>query len=570
MNSSAIKRLREKLAQDKPTYGLWVTLESASITEMAVAMGLDWVVIDAEHGHLDWQAIVGHIRAAVRSNTVTLVRIAELNGGLIKRSLDIGADGVVVPWIETSEQLQQAVSFAHYPPQGQRGIGGERATCWGACTQESVDEANEHVLVVPIIESVLGGKNIASITRVDGVDMFFLGPADFSSTAGYPGEWEGGDVASQILEVKQAIRQAGKHCGIVATDAENLSLRKTQGFNMIGLGLDGSLMIRAIRQMMAAAGRDDKPRPAFTLECGGPDDPPIVPLSSVPDAMKPKHHESMNELGSGVVFDLAHGVKFECLVGRHNHAQQLTTGIVTFSPNAKLPYHTHPFSESVTLLSGSAQLEVEGRCYKIGVMDNVVLPRHVAHQMINQSSEEPAVFHVAMASSEPTRAWVDRFFSRRAMPDLSPPVAKAERINWFKNTPRSQAGPGATFMDWFNRDLMPGIEMCGGHGLFAPGGRLPCHIHDFDESISIIEGTATCFVDGKRYLMSDYSTALQPRGLCHYFINETDQPMVMIWVYAGPTPERIVMQDQLCSLNPSALSPPPSRTTAPTPRTVPV
>src|SRR5207249_10759599 len=101
MKVAAIERLRQKLAADQAVYGLWITLESASISEMAVALGLDWIVIDAEHGHLDWKEILEHIRATVRSNTVTLVRIAELNAGLIKRVLDIGADGVVVPWVET-------------------------------------------------------------------------------------------------------------------------------------------------------------------------------------------------------------------------------------------------------------------------------------------------------------------------------------------------------------------------------------------------------------------------------------------------------------------------------------
>src|SRR6266704_5453441 len=105
MKIDAIKKLKEKLAAGDAVYGLWVTLESASISEMAVALGVDWVVVDAEHGHLDWKEILEHIRAAVRSDTVVLVRIAELNGGLIKRALDIGADGVVIPWIETFEQL---------------------------------------------------------------------------------------------------------------------------------------------------------------------------------------------------------------------------------------------------------------------------------------------------------------------------------------------------------------------------------------------------------------------------------------------------------------------------------
>src|SRR5262249_38567945 len=80
MKTAAVTAFRQQLAADRPPYGLWVTLESPSITEMAVALGLDWVVIDAEHGHLDWKEIVEHVRAAVRSTTVVLVRVAELNG----------------------------------------------------------------------------------------------------------------------------------------------------------------------------------------------------------------------------------------------------------------------------------------------------------------------------------------------------------------------------------------------------------------------------------------------------------------------------------------------------------
>ena len=174
MNTLAIRKLREKLAAGQAVYGLWVTLESASVTEMAVALGLDWVVIDAEHGHLDWKEIVEHLRAAVRSETVALVRIAELDRGLIKRALDIGADGVVVPWMETEEQLRQAVAFARYPPEGCRGIGGERATGWGECLAEHTAEANDHVLVVPIIESVRAIAAVPRMCQVEGVDIVLL------------------------------------------------------------------------------------------------------------------------------------------------------------------------------------------------------------------------------------------------------------------------------------------------------------------------------------------------------------------------------------------------------------
>src|SRR3954454_20480993 len=127
MKTPAIRKLRQKLASNQPVYGLWVTLESPSIVEMAVALGLDWIVIDAEHGHLDWKDILEHVRATVRSDRVAFVRIAEPDGALIKRALDIGANGVFVPWIETADQVRQAVAFSRYPPAGIRGIGGERA-----------------------------------------------------------------------------------------------------------------------------------------------------------------------------------------------------------------------------------------------------------------------------------------------------------------------------------------------------------------------------------------------------------------------------------------------------------
>jgi 2-keto-3-deoxy-L-rhamnonate aldolase RhmA len=254
MKVAAIQKLRRKLAGDEPVYGLWVTLESASVTEMAVALGLDWVVIDAEHGHLDWREILDHLRAAVRSDTVALVRITELNIGQIKRALDIGADGIVIPWIETAEQLRSAVAFARYPPDGLRGMGGERATCWGKCLAENAAEADEHVLVVPIIETVRAGQNIEQLCRVEGVDLFQFGPADYSSTAGFKGQWEGPGVAEQLLAIKDAIRRHGKHCGVLATSNENLAQRREQGFRFLGIGMDAGLLVRSLSETLSRLG----------------------------------------------------------------------------------------------------------------------------------------------------------------------------------------------------------------------------------------------------------------------------------------------------------------------------
>lgn len=546
MKSAAIDKLRQKLASDQAVYGLWVTLESASITEMAVAMGLDWVVVDAEHGHLDWREIIDHVRATVRSDTVVMVRISELNGGLIKRALDIGADGVVIPWVETAEQVREAVAFAQYPPHGKRGIGAERSTCWGRCFVPGVKEANDHVLVVPIIESVRGGKNVEQICRVPGVEVVLLGPADYSSTAGYPGQWEGPGVAEELLAVKDAVRRSGKHCGVMATSNADAAQRFSQGFRVLCLGIDGGLLLRSLSDAVESIGRPSTITPGFTPENKPQTSPAAAPLERPPQALRPDRPEVMTAVGSGPKVELDRGVSFEELVGAHNNARNLTTGIVTFAPHAQLRYHTHEFTESVTLLEGEATIDVEGRRYTLNPLDNVVIPRGLAHQVKN-AGQSSALFHVALASDKPGRTHVERFF-RRAMPLDSIGVPGAERVNRHASAKRFEAAPGATFIDFFNRDLVPGIEMSGGYGLFRPGGRLPCHLHDFDESICIIQGTAACIVEGRRYSMSGNATALQPRGRCHYFVNETNEPMAMLWVYAGPAPERLVLDERNCTL----------------------
>jgi quercetin dioxygenase-like cupin family protein len=155
--------------------------------------------------------------------------------------------------------------------------------------------------------------------------------------------------------------------------------------------------------------------------------------------------------------------------------------------------------------------------------------------------------HVALAMSAPERELVTRTFPRADMPPDSTGVSGMERVTRFQTAERSfGVGPGAEFIDYFNAELVPGIEMSGGYGRFQPGGRLPAHVHDFDESICIIDGTATCLVEGRTAAMSHCATAMVPRGRVHYFINESSAAMEMVWVYAGPRPERIVV-DAACA-----------------------
>ena len=543
MNSTALKRLRSKFAAQEPTYGLWVSLEAPSITEIVVSLGLDWVIIDAEHGHLDWKEIVEHLRAAVRSETVMLVRLTENSESLVKRVLDIGADGVIIPWIETREQLEKAVRSAHYPPVGRRGIGAERATCWGTCFPAHIEESEPAVMVVPLIESVEGVANINDLLQVEGVETFYFGPADHSATAGYPGEWEGPGVREQILAASRAIVEAGKTCGIVARKDADLQERFEQGFRMLGLGFDAGLLIRAIKQSLGSVGLERTITPGFNLERDYPNEPKVC----APATFRPDRGEVMNPLGRKVI-DLCPGVSFDCQVGAHNGAVNLTTGIVTFEPRAKLDNHRHTFGESITVLAGQLQVTVEGRIYKLGPLDNLSVPAGLAHKAAN-SGHGQAIVHIAMCSSTPDRELVEPGHSMRSMPtDHSYTHPGGERFTSFTNSSRYEPGPSASFVDYFNSELIPGFDMSGGYGIFQHGGRLPAHLHDFDESICIVEGQGTCWVEGRQYEMDGLTTALQPRGRIHYFINNGEEPMAMIWVYAGPMPERIVVDEDCANV----------------------
>jgi 2-keto-3-deoxy-L-rhamnonate aldolase RhmA/quercetin dioxygenase-like cupin family protein len=541
MKTQALKRFRSKLAENEPVYGLWVTLESASITEMAVALGMDWVVIDAEHGYLDWKEINEHIRAGLRSDTVVLVRLAERSTSLTKRALDIGADGVVIPWVETASELEEAINDARYPTEGRRGIGGERATAWGQCLVEHTIEANENVLVVPLIESVAAIPNVPAMCEVNGTDVFFFGPADFSATAGYRGQWEGPGIAEQILQLKDSIRAAGKHCGVMTTSIDNLLQRREQDFHMLGVGADNGLLLRSIHQTLQAVGRDRMPAPSLDPSDGRAIQ---LPLSQPPEHMKPDRDEVITTIEDSDSIELQAGVIFRPLVGDFNTARNLTTGIVTFTPEARLDCHTHPCSESITVLEGEAEITVEGRVYRLGPLDNIVIPRWLPHAARNPDPAKTARLHIALAMSIPERELVSREFALAEMPADSIGLPGAERVNRFASSPRSfGVGPGAEFVDFFNAELIPGIEMSGGFARFQPGGRLPAHLHDFDESICITDGEANCLVEGRRYSLSGCATAMVPRGRVHYFVNNSSKGMDMIWVYAGPMPERIVVDE---------------------------
>jgi 2-keto-3-deoxy-L-rhamnonate aldolase RhmA len=243
--------LRPRLQSGATTYGLWVTLESPTVTELAALLGLDWVCIDMEHGHLDFAAVQAHIRTLRGSSTAALVRVPEIQHWLIKRVLDMGAHGLILPLVSSRADLDRAIGFGRYPPDGHRSIGGERAVQWGLDMTDYVARANREIMLIPLIETRAAVENIDAILDAPGLEAIFFGPNDMSASYGYPGQWEGPGVAEHVLDVRRRAADRGIAAGILSRSTDNAKLRRDQGFNLIGLGADANLLIRAIRDALA-------------------------------------------------------------------------------------------------------------------------------------------------------------------------------------------------------------------------------------------------------------------------------------------------------------------------------
>jgi quercetin dioxygenase-like cupin family protein len=164
-------------------------------------------------------------------------------------------------------------------------------------------------------------------------------------------------------------------------------------------------LLRSMHTTLAAAGRDQKPNTSLSPRRPG--------------------------IGAGPKREIQPGVVFECFVGEHNGAKSLTAGIVTVSPTVQLAYHTHPTSESITLLDGDGLIEVEGRRYTLSPLDNVVVPPGIAHSVMNASQDVDARFNIGFPTATPARELIEKHFEVTHMPDSStgPNTPGLERVN---------------------------------------------------------------------------------------------------------------------------------------------
>lgn len=227
-------------------------------------------------------------------------------------------------------------------------------------------------------------------------------------------------------------------------------------------------------------------------------------------------------------------------------ARGVSTGTAAFLPGGELVYHMHPAHEVATILEGEADVFVEGRHYRLTKLDSIQFPAGVAHRLVNFSTTQRMVAHWAFSDSRPVRELAEDKFQVLDLGDSNPKPGSPEKIVRFAEAAVYELSERAYFTDLFARRL-GSVGICGGYARFEPGASLPCHIHRCDESITIVAGTAICQVMGQRYQLSGYDTAFVPEGRAHRFLNLSNEPMAMIWVYANDEPERTILDSRFCS-----------------------
>jgi quercetin dioxygenase-like cupin family protein len=226
-------------------------------------------------------------------------------------------------------------------------------------------------------------------------------------------------------------------------------------------------------------------------------------------------------------------------------ATAFSTGTTTFQPKSELPYHTHRCSEAIIVLSGAAVVAVEGRAYRLAPYDCIHLPAAIAHR-IAPAADAPMVALYAFASATTARYFVSDDFRISDRGHGQPQQTDPEFILRFAAAHVYEPSEGAFFRDLFAARF-GAVGICGGYGVFRPGASLPCHFHKFDESITIVSGKAVCLVEGNRHELSSFDTAFVPVGRVHRFVNNSEEDMAMIWVYAGSEPERTIVDASYCS-----------------------
>ncbi len=234
------KLLKKKLRSRQNVFGGWTSFGHPSLTEIISATGVDFIGIDIEHSTISQYENQRIIAAAQGLNTLALPRIASHNREMVKRVLDSGADGIIVPLVSSKAQAEELLSWGLYPPKGIRNFGVARAQGYGYDYATYTKHWNEGFIFIVQIETKEGVENIDAILSVDGIDGAMVGPYDLSGSYGVPGQLEHELVQGACAKINAACKRAGKSCGtqLVDPDESNVAKAFADGFNFIILSSD--------------------------------------------------------------------------------------------------------------------------------------------------------------------------------------------------------------------------------------------------------------------------------------------------------------------------------------------
>lgn len=244
-----IKGFRDRLKNGEKLLGTMVTLPTASTAEILADAGFDWLFIDAEHGPLSTSDVLGLLQA-VGHRVACIVRVPICDEAEIKKVLDLGAQGVIVPQVNTAEQAADVVRFSRYAPAGGRGVGLARAHGYGFRFSEYVASANDDVVVIVQAEHKTAVENIRSIVQVPGIDCVLLGPYDLSASYGKMGQITDPEVVAGIAGVTSACKSAGIPLGYFGVTAEAVAPYTAQGYSLLVAGVDVLFLGNGARKIL--------------------------------------------------------------------------------------------------------------------------------------------------------------------------------------------------------------------------------------------------------------------------------------------------------------------------------
>jgi 2-dehydro-3-deoxyglucarate aldolase len=239
---------RRKLTRGDLLIGTIITLPSPEITEIFCQSGFDWLFVDLEHSALSIKDAQVILQSAAQQVSC-VIRVPSINEIWIKKALDIGPSGIIIPNVQTAEEAKLVVQLCKYPPEGVRSVGTSRASGYGENFQEYVATANDETAVIIQIEHRDAVNNIEDIIKVSGIDCLFVGPYDLSASMGKTGLTTDPDVQNAIMQVKKCAEQEKIPLGIFGATADAVKPYIQSGFKLIAVGADTLLIGKAAKNI---------------------------------------------------------------------------------------------------------------------------------------------------------------------------------------------------------------------------------------------------------------------------------------------------------------------------------